>query len=528
MSPSSVGPGSTMARQAVDASSSKRAAQGLAGPLVAGIAVVVGTLAVGEQTSWRFTGWGADPVGHYSLAYWFAHHWTLPAADDLTWHIIADNPPAAYIAAAVVGHVVGSTFMGMYLVASAAVVLVWCALAALLALLPAPAAVARPRGADAAPRAQHLRRAATSRRPWLRDRHQLLLRADRGAGGGLVARLVRGHSQAERAVGCFDRRADRDPGRSLDLRPWIGVGRVTRTRRLPRDRRECRAVAQRPTRAHVRGAAARALPRDGGRDLRHAAVPRPAGLCAQRRLPRGGLPHLAVRLCDGRTPGRRRLRDISPRLDQGTARSRDGGRSPGSCLRGHRDRRTILCPAGTAPGGRGLAVCGQEVHVRPDHTPRGGSVRPRRQPRPTISTPAPRADGAELRLRRRARRRCDIRDILATRPRLLHDARWSTSSAESKPSRRPATSATIGGTMPSSWSAQTSGSTTCSRPQSYGRSDRGPLDLHYLGKSGALLRSADQLVTSVGTRYDQAACRSSAPRDALVVVGAECLAGDSP
>ncbi len=51
--------------------------------------------------------------------------------------------------------------------------------------------------------------------------------------------------------------------------------------------------------------------------------------------------------------------------------------------------------------------------------------------------------------------------------------RWSTSSAESKPSRRPATSATIGGTMPSSWSAQTSGSTTCSRPQSYGRTTAG-------------------------------------------------------
>ena len=109
-----------------------------AGPLVAGIAVVLGTFAVGEQTSWRFTGWGADPVGHYSLAYWFAHHWTLPAADDLTWHIIADNPPAANIAAALVGHVVGSTFMGLYLAAAAAVVLVWCALAALLALLPAP------------------------------------------------------------------------------------------------------------------------------------------------------------------------------------------------------------------------------------------------------------------------------------------------------------------------------------------------------------------------------------------------------
>ena len=50
MSSSSVGPGSTMPGQAVDASSSKRAAQGLAGPLVAGTAVVVGTFAVGEQT----------------------------------------------------------------------------------------------------------------------------------------------------------------------------------------------------------------------------------------------------------------------------------------------------------------------------------------------------------------------------------------------------------------------------------------------------------------------------------------------
>ena len=127
-----------MAVQAVDASFPKRAAGRIAGPLMAGIAVVLGTYAVGEQTSWRFTGWGADPIGHYSLAYWFAHHWTMPVADDLTWRIIADNPPAANIAAAVVGHIVGSTFMGMYLVASAAVVLVWCALAALLALLPPP------------------------------------------------------------------------------------------------------------------------------------------------------------------------------------------------------------------------------------------------------------------------------------------------------------------------------------------------------------------------------------------------------
>ena len=247
---------------------------------------------------------------------------------------------------------------------------------------------------------------------------------------------------------------------------------LPRARRLPRECRECRAVAQWPTRAHGRGAAARARPRDGGRDLHHAAVPRPARLCAQRRLPRGGLPHLAVRLCDGRAPGHRRLRDISPRLDQGTARSRDGGRPPGPRLRGHRDRRTILCPAGTAPGGRGLAVCRQEVRVRPDHTPRGGSVRPRRQPRPTISTPAPRADGAELRLRRRARRRCDIRGV--SQPgRGYFTTQMVGLERESKPSPRRATSATIGGTMPSSWSAQNPGSTTCSRPQSSGRTTAG-------------------------------------------------------
>ena len=72
------------------------------------------------------------------------------------------------------------------------------------------------------------------------------------------------------------------------------------------------------------------------------------------------------------------------------------------------------------------------------------------------------------------------------------------------------------------------GSTNVHGRDPAGRADRGPLDRHFLGKSGALRRSADQLVTAVGTRYDQAACRSAAPRDALVVVGAECLAGDLP
>ena len=318
-----------------------------------------------------------------------------------------------------------------------------------------------------------------------------------------MARLVRGHSQAERAVGCFDRHADRDPGRSLDLRPWIGVGRVPRLV-------GCLATAESVARWHDgrreldgRGAAARALPRDGGRDLRHAAVPRPARLCAVRRLPRGGLPHLAVRLCDGRAPGRRRLRDISPRLDQGTARSRDGGRPPGPAFAGIAIAAPFFAQLALLPAGEGSPYAvkkyafGLITLLAVDLCVLVASLVP-------LSARLPRADGAELRLRRRARRRCDIRSILqpghgyftTQMVDLERRVEAVTSSGDLGDDRRDYAVELVGSDV---W-LDYMFTAAILRPH-----DRGPLDLHYLGKSGALLRSADQLVTTVGTRYDQAA-----------------------
>ena len=48
--------------------------------------------------------------------------------------------------------------------------------------------------------------------------------------------------------------------------------------------------------------------------------------------------------------------------------------------------------------------------------------------------------------------------------------------------------------------------------------DERPLYLLWRGRAGAVRTSADQLVTAAGTRYDHIACRSSAPRDGVVVV----------
>ena len=57
---------------------------------------LVGLFVIGERTSWRFTGGGADMAGHYTMVYWFSHNWTPPSADDLTVGILARNPPAPY------------------------------------------------------------------------------------------------------------------------------------------------------------------------------------------------------------------------------------------------------------------------------------------------------------------------------------------------------------------------------------------------------------------------------------------------
>ena len=155
-------------------------------------------------------------------------------------------------------------------------------------------------------------------------------------------------------------------------------------------------------------------------------------------------------------------------------RSLDGRRSPGSCLRGHRDRRTVLCPARLARGRSGVAVRRQEVRVRADHAPRGGSLRRHRLPRPCLRTPTPLASGADLRCRSRARGRRDIRDLLATRPRVLHDAdgrpRAPSRSRRlvGRPRRRSA------GLCHRASPVLICGSTSCSRPRSCDRTTCAP------------------------------------------------------
>ena len=117
---------------------SARAASRLVGPLIAALGGLVGLFVLGERTAWRFTGSGADMANHYALTYWFAHNWSLPSADDLTLDVLARNPPVANIVAALVGRLVDSPFKGLHLVALAAVVLIWTAIAALLTTLPSP------------------------------------------------------------------------------------------------------------------------------------------------------------------------------------------------------------------------------------------------------------------------------------------------------------------------------------------------------------------------------------------------------
>jgi hypothetical protein len=83
-----------------------------------------------------FTGGGADMANHYALVYWIYHHWTFPPDDNVALASMARYPPGAHAVAAIVGHVVGSPFRGMQLVAIAAVAAIWTAIAMLLRLLP--------------------------------------------------------------------------------------------------------------------------------------------------------------------------------------------------------------------------------------------------------------------------------------------------------------------------------------------------------------------------------------------------------
>jgi hypothetical protein len=113
-----------------------RAASRPGGLVIAVMSGVLALLAIGARTFATFTGGGADMAHHYALVYWFSHHWTLPRAHDAALAEMTHYPPAAHILAALLGRVVGSPFRGMQLVAIAAVVLIWCAIAALLTTLP--------------------------------------------------------------------------------------------------------------------------------------------------------------------------------------------------------------------------------------------------------------------------------------------------------------------------------------------------------------------------------------------------------
>src|SRR5207253_336929 len=97
---------------------------------------ILGLFAIGARTFGTFTGGGADMAHHYELVYWFSHHWRLPPAHDPALLEMSTYPPGAHILAALVGRVVGSPFRGMQLVALFGVLLIWCAIAALLTMLP--------------------------------------------------------------------------------------------------------------------------------------------------------------------------------------------------------------------------------------------------------------------------------------------------------------------------------------------------------------------------------------------------------
>jgi hypothetical protein len=104
--------------------------------VIAAASGVLTLVAIGWRTLGTFTGGGADMAHHYALVYWFSTHWSLPHTHDAALAEMTRYPPAAHVVAALVGRVVGSPFRGMQLVALGAVVLIWCAIALLLTILP--------------------------------------------------------------------------------------------------------------------------------------------------------------------------------------------------------------------------------------------------------------------------------------------------------------------------------------------------------------------------------------------------------
>ena len=457
-----------MACQAVDASSSKRAAQGLAGPLVAGVAVVIGTLAVGEQTSWRFTGSGADMGNHYALAYWFAHHWTMPGADDLTVGIIARNPPVANIAAALVGRVAGSTFMGMYLVAAAAVVLVWCALAALLALLPAPRRWIALGGLTV------LLALNTSAGPLRLDVH----------GFEIVINYFFAQIVAQAVVWWL---------------VWFAVRRRLKGRSAISTAVPIAVVAVVSTYIHALAAVellalvgclatteAVVRWRNGRRDLRSLAAP--PGLFVAAVAATAVMPPFRAQSGFARNDGYLEVDYLNWPFGYVMVALAVVAVSATFLFASTRglDRSTAGVLQGLAFAGIAIAApfFAQLASLAADQ---GSPYAVKKYAFGLITLLAvdlcvviaclvpvsarrPRSQAAlTYVVGSRARGRRDIRDLLATRPRVLHDDRSSTSRAASRPSPRRATSEATAGTMPSAWTVLICGSTSCSRPRSCDR-----------------------------------------------------------
>ena len=210
--------------------SGERFARQPAAVVIALVSVGAGLVAIGARTLATFTGGGADMAHHYALVYWFSHHWTLPAPD--AGLSTMASYPVAHVVAGLLGRVVDSPFRGMQLVAIAAVVMIWCAIAALLTTLPG-----RRRWIAFAALAAFL--ALTSAGPLRLQVHGFEIIVNfffaQVVGQAVVWWLVwfAVAQQARRSFPDLDGEPDRDRGGALDLDPRLARRRVARPRRLP-------------------------------------------------------------------------------------------------------------------------------------------------------------------------------------------------------------------------------------------------------------------------------------------------------
>ena len=82
-----------------------------------------------------------DLAHHYALVARLAQYWTLPATADPSLGEMSVYPRGAHLLAAVLARLAGSTLLGMQLAACGALLVLWCALLALLRALPPRAAL---------------------------------------------------------------------------------------------------------------------------------------------------------------------------------------------------------------------------------------------------------------------------------------------------------------------------------------------------------------------------------------------------